>query len=249
MLCTPLATKLFFFSGSNKLSQSIINEDWHEVKRRCKKYPREAKVWTKRVGFFDGVQESRVLPLHQACALRAPKDVINALIVANPNGAKALEPSFRRLPLHIACQNGCTVDVIELLLCYDPLCAQVGDIFDRRPIHYACCNGAAPDVIDLLLSIDPSLATVADKAGWLPIHVACQMGVSTESIKKLLDANPSSVRAKTAKGSTPLELLCKINCQNKKEIAKLLINRLFDLSITQTQSSYCTNIITKGIMV
>eukprot|EP00957_Ditylum_brightwellii_P048305 3666117-Ditylum_brightwellii.AAC.1 len=84
---------------------------------------------------------------------------MNALIVANPNGAKALESSFRRLPFHIACQNGCTEDVIELLFSYDPLYAQVGDIFDPRPIHYTCCNGAAPDVIDLLLSIDPSLAT------------------------------------------------------------------------------------------
>uniref|UniRef100_A0A7S4W7W3 Uncharacterized protein n=1 Tax=Ditylum brightwellii TaxID=49249 RepID=A0A7S4W7W3_9STRA len=201
------------------------------------------------VGFFDGVQESRVLPLHQACALRAPKDVINALIVAYPKGANALETSFKRLPLHIACQNGCAADVIEIFLSYNPLCAQVGDVFGRCPIHYACCNGAAPDVVDLFLSVDPSIATVTDKAGWLPIHVACQMGASIESIQKLLDANPSSLQAMTAKGSTPLKLLCKINCNNKKDIARLLIDRLISLSMGQNQTSSCYNDVTNREIV
>uniref|UniRef100_A0A7S4VJH9 Uncharacterized protein n=1 Tax=Ditylum brightwellii TaxID=49249 RepID=A0A7S4VJH9_9STRA len=248
-LSWPLSVKLSFTRGSKKLNQFIMNEDWHAVKKRCKKYPREAAVWTERVGFFDGVRTSRVLPLHQACALRAPKDVINALIVAYPKGANALETSFKRLPLHIACQNGCAADVIEIFLSYNPLCAQVGDVFGRCPIHYACCNGAAPDVVDLFLSVDPSIATVTDKAGWLPIHVACQMGASIESIQKLLDANPSSLQAMTAKGSTPLKLLCKINCNNKKDIARLLIDRLISLSMGQNQTSSCYNDVTNREIV
>mmetsp|Transcript_19599 Transcript_19599/g.28893 ORF Transcript_19599/g.28893 Transcript_19599/m.28893 type:complete len:242 (-) Transcript_19599:67-792(-) len=216
--------KFPLISSSNKLNQHILNEDWYAVKSRCEQRPREAAMWTKRVGFFDGEHESRVLPIHQACALRAPKDVIHALLIAYPKGVQALETEYKRLPLHIACQNGCKADVIELLLSYDPLCAQMEDILGRVPIHYICCNGADPDVIDHLLSPDPATATIADRAGWLPLHVACQMGVSTESMQKLLSANPSAVTAKTAKGSTPLSLISRIDCKNKGELVSLLEN-------------------------
>mmetsp|Transcript_9056 Transcript_9056/g.12159 ORF Transcript_9056/g.12159 Transcript_9056/m.12159 type:complete len:254 (+) Transcript_9056:112-873(+) len=239
MLCTPLATKLFFFSGSNKLSQSIINEDWHEVKRRCKKYPREAKVWTKRVGFFDGEHESRILPIHQACALHAPKDVIDALIKAYPKGVQALETSFMRNTLHVALMYGCSSDVIELLLFCDPLCAQTEDTLGRLPIHYACSNGSNPDVLKLLLSADPSSARASDKNGWLPIHVAIHMGASTESIKELLDANPSSVNAKTDKRNTPMTLLSRVNCKNKDEVKRLLDSIVIEKSsVEQKQTNF-----------
>uniref|UniRef100_A0A7S2EDY6 Uncharacterized protein n=1 Tax=Ditylum brightwellii TaxID=49249 RepID=A0A7S2EDY6_9STRA len=219
-----LSKKLPIISSPNKLLKYILNEDWSAVKSRCKKYPREAAVWTKRVGFFKGEHWSCVLPIHQACALCAPKDVIDSLIIAYPKGVQAIESEFKRLPLHIACLNGCLVDVIELLLSYNPLGAQIKDSIGRVPIHYACCNGSDPDVLDCLLSVNPATAKIADKAGWLPIHVACIKGVSMESIRKLLDANPSSVASETAKGSTPLRLISKTNCKNRGEIASLLAN-------------------------
>jgi len=230
--------KLPIRSGANKLQQHILNEDWYAVKSRCEKHPNEAGVWTKRVGFFDGEHDSRVLPLHQACALHAPKDAIHALIKAYPKGVQEIETAFKRLPLHIACQHGSSADVVELMLSYDPLSGQTEDIFGRTPIHFACSNGAPPDVIDAFLLADASIASYPDNAGWLPIHVACHMGVSTESIQKLLDANPRSVNAKTKKGSTPLKLLSKINCKNKDEIAGLLVNA----SVAREQvTSICTS--------
>eukprot|EP00957_Ditylum_brightwellii_P091366 6956622-Ditylum_brightwellii.AAC.1 len=124
-------------SGSNKMNQYILNEDWRAVKIRCEKHPREAAVWTKRVGFFNGEDESRVLPIHQACALHAPKDVVDTLIKAYPKGLQALETLFRRTPLHVALMNGCKTDVIASLLYHDPLCVHIEDTLGRVPIHYA----------------------------------------------------------------------------------------------------------------
>eukprot|EP00957_Ditylum_brightwellii_P067156 5097393-Ditylum_brightwellii.AAC.1 len=94
--------KFSIHSGSNKINRYILSEDWSAVKSRCEMHPREAAVWTKRVGFFDGEHESRILPIHQACALHAPKDVIDALIKAYPKGVQALETSFMRNTLHVA---------------------------------------------------------------------------------------------------------------------------------------------------
>jgi len=230
--------KLQIRSGANKLNQYILNEDWYAVKSRCEKHPNEAGVWTKRVGFFDGEHDSRVLPLHQACALHAPKDVIHDLIKAYPKGVQETETGFKRLPLHVACQHGSSADVVQLLLSYNPLGGRIEDIFGRTPMHYACSNGAPPEVMDAFLSVDASTASYPDTAGWLPIHVACHMGVSTEAIQKLLDANPRSANAKTKKGSTPLKLLSKINCKNKDEIAGLLVNA----SVAREQvTSICTS--------
>jgi len=216
--------KLPINTGENKLSKYIMKEDWNAVKSRCEKHPREAAAWTKKKGFFDGKHDSCVLPLHQACALRAPRDVICALVKAYPKGVQEVETAFNRLPLHVACQHESSADAIRLLLSYNPLGTQTEDKSGRTPIHYVCSNGASPEVIGALLSIDPSIASFPDVLGWMPIHVACHVGASTESIQMLLNANPGSVNEKTNGGSTPLKLLSKISCKNKHESESLLLN-------------------------
>mmetsp|Transcript_23989 Transcript_23989/g.30595 ORF Transcript_23989/g.30595 Transcript_23989/m.30595 type:complete len:253 (+) Transcript_23989:57-815(+) len=215
---------MFFqlFHGSNKLNRYIINEDWSAVTTHIESHPRDAKVWTTRIGFFDGENDSHVLPLHQACALHAPRDTLDALILAYPQATQSRETSFRRLPIHISCQNGATSDVIELLLSYYPEGAHAQDTLGRYPIHYACSNGASLSVVDALLASHPRSAAHADIHGWLPIHVACHMGARTEVIQRLFNAYPNAVDKMTDRGSTPLKLTNKINCRNKEEIVKIL---------------------------
>mmetsp|Transcript_5366 Transcript_5366/g.7366 ORF Transcript_5366/g.7366 Transcript_5366/m.7366 type:complete len:246 (-) Transcript_5366:100-837(-) len=214
--------KFPYYSSSSKLNQYILSEDWFAVKARCEKHPREASAWSNRVGFFDGEHASKVLPLHQACALHAPKDVIEAIISAYPQGVSSVETGFKRLPIHVACQHSCSADVIQLLLVSDPSGTSAADIFGRYPIHYACSNGAPLDVLEELFRVDPNVATYYDLRHWLPIHVACHMGVSTDAVRKLLDGHPASVAARTDKGSTPMKLISKISCKNKDEIIAVL---------------------------
>lgn len=107
------------------------------VKAECEAHPKNAAVWSTRVGFFDGEHESHVLPIHSAAALCAPKDAIEALALANHDGVKAKETSFKRLPLHIACQSHAPADMVATLLSFYPQGAADTDVLGRLPLHYA----------------------------------------------------------------------------------------------------------------
>uniref|UniRef100_A0A7S4N7U6 Uncharacterized protein n=1 Tax=Odontella aurita TaxID=265563 RepID=A0A7S4N7U6_9STRA len=208
--------------GNTDLTNAIIKEDWTSVIAICEHHPSSARVWTRRVGFFDGEHESHVLPLHQACALYAPRDAVEAIARAYPEGVRMKETSFKRTACHIACQSGATGEAVSVLLGFYPEAAQAKDNLGRMPIHYACSNGASLEVIESILSAFPWAARGTDCHGWLPLHVACHFGASTEIVTALLNAHPDSIHVRTEKGSTALTLVRKINCKNKAEIVHLL---------------------------
>eukprot|EP00978_Attheya_sp_CCMP212_P010351 scaffold24999_cov47-Attheya_sp.AAC.2 len=210
------------FLGPNDLLRNILREDWNVAKMECEMHPREARVWSTRVGFFDGETDSHVLPIHQAVAVRPTADFINALIIAYPQGVHSKESGFKRLPIHIAIQSSASIDVINVLLSYYPEGSHVKDILGRTPLHYACSNGASQEVIEALLGACPMAASMRDIHDWLPIHVACHFGCSTEVVRTLIRANPECLQVRTDKGSTPLKLVSKINCQNKKDLITIL---------------------------
>jgi len=128
---------ILFHKGNSDLTNAIVRSDWEAVKVECEAHPKNATVWSTRVGFFDGEHESHVLPIHSAAALCAPKDAIEALALANPDGVKAKETSFKRLPLHIACQSHAPEDVVSTLLSFYPQGAADTDVLGRLPLHYA----------------------------------------------------------------------------------------------------------------
>ena len=94
-----------FHFGRSNLTNAIVREDWLALQAECEANSEQAKVWSTRVGFFDGAHSSHVLPIHSVLALRAPKQAVEAVVFAYHEGVKAKETSFKRLPLHIACQN------------------------------------------------------------------------------------------------------------------------------------------------
>lgn len=208
--------------GNTDLTNAIIKEDWTSVIAICEHHPSSARVWTRRVGFFDGEHESHVLPLHQACALYAPKNAVEAIVRAYPEGVRAIETSFKRTACHIACQSGAGAEVVTVLLHFYPEAAQLKDTLGRLPIHYACSNGASLEVIEAILGAYPWSAAGQDIHGWLPLHVACHFGASTAVVEALVNAYPDSIQARTEKGSTALTLVRKINCKNKAEIVHVL---------------------------
>lgn len=187
------------------LMDLVSSEDWKLAHMECEMNPREASQWVHRPGFFDGVHDSTVLPIHQACALRPNVDIVETLIYAYPEGLKSCETTFHRLPIHIACQTGASAEILKALLEKYGDGSRAKDSLGRLPIHYACSHGAPIEIIQVLLESFPGAAACQDKNGWLPLHVACRTGISSpEVIQALLDAFPSSVLARTKKGSTPL---------------------------------------------
>ncbi|KAL3793837.1 hypothetical protein ACHAWO_012706 [Cyclotella atomus] len=192
--------------GTTDLVELLSHEDWTLVNMYLKSsYARSAATrWTTIRGFFDGEFDSRVLPIHQACALRPPKEVVDQLARCYQEGLKLKEDAFNRLPLHIACLTSAPVEVVESLLRNYPEGARCKDSIGRLPIHYACAHDVEEEVIVMLLRAFPASAGCGDNNGWLPLHVACRRGLSVNVVRQLIHCFPPSIDMPTKKGSTAL---------------------------------------------
>jgi hypothetical protein len=212
-----------FSRGRSKLNLLLFEEDWPAAIAEIECHPHETKVWTTRPGFFDGDHESNVLPIHVACSVHAPLEVIKAIVEAYPECVQAIESAFKRLPLHVACQFAARAGVIKYLVEQYMAGTMESDILGRLPIHYACSNGAPLDVVKVLLSVNTASTLYSDLNGWVPLHVAVHFGAETAVVKEILDASPPSiVNLKTRKGNTPMSLAKKITWKNKDEVLALL---------------------------
>ena len=115
------------------LSKSIMNDRWEEALNIARTQPEKAKVWGWRQGFFEGLKDSNVLPLHECLVGNGPVEVVHALISAYPKGVQQKESSYQRLPLHCACRKNANPKVIQLLLQADSEGALVADSLGRLP--------------------------------------------------------------------------------------------------------------------
>jgi len=210
-------------NASVALFDLISHEDWQLVVMECRMWPNEAKKWKLREGFFDGEHDSHVLPIHMACALQCPPEVVDTLVECHPMGVRMREETFQRLPLHVACQTNAPLETIEALIHHYPEASRAKDCAGRLPIHYACSSHDAESVvIDLLLQAFPASAGCGDENGWLPIHVACSRGVSLYAVEMLLKYLPQSAEMATNKGSTPLICARKGNSKRHNDVVRYL---------------------------
>ena len=100
----------------SSLSKMITSEQWDRVVQLCQGSPSEAKKWTTRQGFFEGMKDANVLPIHEALVAGAPFPIIQALLNAYPDCVFCKESSYQRLPLHCACRKNAVPEVVDLLL-------------------------------------------------------------------------------------------------------------------------------------
>lgn len=207
----------------NQLNLYLFEEDWQaaiaEVQER---HPLDAQKWTNRTGFFDGDHEASVLPIHIACSLNAPLEVVRAIVEAYPACLRAKETSFKRLPIHVACMFSAPVNVIEYLAQEYVAGTLEPDTLGRLSIHYACNNGALMDVVQTLLRVNSASTLYGDCNGWLPLHVAIRCGASTEVVREIVRVCPAAVAMKTKKSSTALSLAEKVQAKNKKDVIETL---------------------------
>ena len=206
----------------NLLNIYLFEEDWQSAITEIECHPLESQMWSARAGFFDGDHESRVLPIHVACSLHAPLEVVRAIVDAYPGCLRVKESSFKRLPIHVACQFAAPVDVIEYLAQEYVAGTLEPDILGRLPIHYACSNGAPMDVVQTLLRVNPASTLYVDFNGWLPLHVAVHFGASTEVVQEMIRLCPAAVAMKTKKSSTALSLAEKVKTKNREEVIEML---------------------------
>lgn len=115
------------------LSKCIIADKWNDAITICRAQPEKAKIWGSRQGFFEGLKDSNVLPLHECLVSNGPLELVHALIQAYPKGVHKKESSYQRLPLHCACRKNANPKVIQALLETYSEAALVADSLGRLP--------------------------------------------------------------------------------------------------------------------
>jgi len=189
----------------------LIKKDWKNAKNRANTFPDEASTWIVTKGFNGNL---RFLPLHKACVLSPPKDVVDTLLNAYVDAAKQPDQDGW-LPLHCATFYGASEPVIETLIKAYPKATQTKDDDGRLPLHYACIKLAPQGVIDMLIKSNPKGAMTKDNEGRLPIHHACSKGAVEGVIDSLLKAAPKAAQSKDDQGRLPLHHACRKNSSDR----------------------------------
>ncbi|KAL3924199.1 MAG: hypothetical protein SGILL_001190 [Bacillariaceae sp.] len=187
------------------LFKLLLKKDWTAACARAESHPEEAATWIVTKGFNGSL---RFLPLHKACVLQPPTDVILTLLKAYSDGTKSRDQDGW-LPVHCACFYGANDSIVTTLLTSYPKAAQSKDDEGRLPLHYACLKGASQSVVDVLLEAFPKGAMSKDDEGRLPIHHACSKGAPEGVIDALLKASPKGAQSKDDQGRLPLHHACR----------------------------------------
>mmetsp|Transcript_4507 Transcript_4507/g.8673 ORF Transcript_4507/g.8673 Transcript_4507/m.8673 type:complete len:558 (+) Transcript_4507:165-1838(+) len=189
------------------LFRLILKKDWNGACQRCESFPEEAGTWIVTKGFHGNL---RFLPLHKACVLSPPLNVMGTLLAAYPEGSKSRDQDGW-LPIHCACFYGASQPVINALLESNPNGAHSKDDEGRMPLHYAALKAAPETVVSSLLRANPKAAVCKDDEGRLPIHHACSKGAPEGAIEALLKVSSKGAQSKDDQGRLPLHHACRKN--------------------------------------
>jgi len=169
--------------SENQLASLICRKQWDSALLRVNEFPREASTWT-----IHQVADLRYLPLHYACILKAPIDLINALLGVYPDAALAQCQEYDMLPLHLTLQHGSRLDIVEALLQSYGKAVSVADSFGLLPLHLACTQGANLNVISALVKANPDACQAIDRNGYTPkIYASNSMLPHSKMVMQLLE--------------------------------------------------------------
>lgn len=160
-VCPPTPPSVY---AGTVLDELIDARAWPEVLDRLQSNPKEAGDTVQR-GFQDAS-----LPLHEACKLQPPAEVVTALLRVNPTAART-PGAYSNLPLHCAARTD-SAQAVEILIKEYPGAARRRDEAGKLPLHVACQWGARPVVVDALLQLYPEGQYVRDKDGKSPTDYA-----------------------------------------------------------------------------
>jgi len=205
------------YENRTVLFRMLLKKDWRGAMERAETHPEEAATWIVTKGFNGNL---RFLPLHKACVLAPPGEVIEKLLMIYPEGSKCRDQDGW-LPIHCACFYGTCSQAIATLLKVHPKGSQLKDDEGRLPLHYACLKSASQDVVDILLETFSRGAMSKDDEGRLPIHHACSKGAPEGVIDALLKVYPKGSQSKDDQGRLPLHHACRKS--STEHIVQLLL--------------------------
>ena len=144
----------------------------------------------------DAVRETeskqQSLPLHYACAFRAPLDSVSALLRSHREAVRVRDLAGN-LPLHLAVLYKAPHDVVELLLDEYPEAISLPDAKERLPLHLATIASYPVETVQMLLSRHPAACDVSVPDGGRPpkkpIHFAIRQLSNASVISLLMSAS------------------------------------------------------------
>jgi hypothetical protein len=211
-------------SNPTQLFVFIKSKDWTKVVKKCRSNNRgdkdEASTWIVEKN-TDGTVRWKLLPIHQACEIKAPSEVIKALIDAYPEGLR-MKDSGGDLPLHLACRERASKAVISSVLSAYVDAATIPDDEGRLPLHLACRQGAQVEAVSNLINAYHRASRTPDSYSLLPIHWACAQNASEDIVEVLLRANPDALDAEDKWGRTPLTLAMSSSNPDKEKVITAL---------------------------
>jgi hypothetical protein len=200
------------------LFYAVIGRNWDAAVRRSISHPHEI------VCVEDSSGDT---PLHIACRLDPPRDLVEALLSArrekNKEGATAL---------HVAASHRCSANVIELMVSYhqsdkdcEPLVLELTNR-GRTPLHYACLSfrGLGIDAFKILVestmsSFGEKLNSIAEQEEDSFSDSGMDYDLETKDLKEE-QVNPFTMQDHL--GHSPLSLLFKRYRERVKYVIRYL---------------------------
>ena len=157
---SPTSDVKDFCPPTRTLIQHIRRRDWNEARMRILTYPYDA--------YYKTMSGKSSTPLHLVCLYRAPIDVVELLLEANPSALLA-QDAEGWTPIHLVLLYGGDEDIAMMLIRRGGTpAASLLSPYVGSPLHLACRHGSCTRIMDLLLSANQSMATIPNENGTKP---------------------------------------------------------------------------------
>lgn len=150
-------------SPTKILNDNIRARDWDSARIRILSYPWDSA--------FRSKQLNNATPLHLACLYRAPPDLVQMVLEANPE-ALFSQDSEGWTPLHVLLLYGSDEETALMLIQRGgSRAASVQSRIVGAPLHLACRHGCSTAVMRELLKASPAMATTANEYSTKPAKI------------------------------------------------------------------------------
>lgn len=176
------------------INSLISDRDWETMLVAIEGDPSIASKWV--YGLDEGgLSVWKRLPIHLACANKAPVGLVSLLLRLHREGGMLTDPRDGSTPLHIACQSGSSLSTIQLLVSTCPDALRVKNKTGHLPLHLAIMNAAPMDLVQTLIEADPMSTLTADADNKYPAEYAQQVYPEDHAVHGMLGV--ARVRRKT----------------------------------------------------
>lgn len=179
---------------ANLLCILLLEKNWEQAEQHLRLWPYHASHYAYHTLWFGNT--IRCLPIHLACMLKPPIQIITAFIAAH---------NILSTTTHY--QD--PVLVRSSFTSSHPLLEK--DSLGRCALHLACRYNASSEVLNTLMSSCPSCVFVRADDGSLPIHMLCLYAKSylntVRALKRMLYIMPSIIYIRDDNDLLPKDLL------------------------------------------